>query len=61
MLLMLDDMPDVLSVKELYDVLPLGMNTVRELVRSGAIRSIKVGSRYIVPKKAVIDFLNNVA
>ena len=52
-----DSYPDVVSVEEMQQMLRLGKNAVYQLLKDGAIKSIKVGKRYIVPKKYVIEFL----
>ena len=51
---MFDSYPDVVSVEE---ILRIGKNAVYQLLKDGAIKSIKVGKRYVVPKKYIIDFL----
>ena len=57
---MLEKYKDVLSVSELLEILPLGKNSIYKLLQTGAIRHIWVGSRIIIPKKSVIEFLNGV-
>lgn len=52
-----DDLPLTLQVEELIPVLGIGRNTAYELVRSGQIRSIRIGRQLRVPKDAVLDFL----
>lgn len=54
-----DDLPLTLRVEELIPVLSVGRNTAYELVRSGQIRSIRVGRQLRVPKDAVLDFLTH--
>ena len=54
-----DDLPLVLHVKDLARVLSVSQNTAYALVRSGQIRSIRMGRSYRIPKDAVIDYLNN--
>ena len=39
----LDDLPLTLRVEDLMPVLDVGRNTAYELVRSGQIRSIRIG------------------
>ena len=39
-------------------ILDIGRNTAYELVRSGKIRSIKVGRQIRVPRDAVVEFLS---
>lgn len=53
----LDDLPLALRVEELMPILGVGRNTAYELVRSGQIRSVKIGRQIRVPKDAVIEFL----
>ena len=53
----LDDLPLVLRVEDLMPVLDIGRNTAYELIRSGQIRSVRVGRKLRVPKQAVEEFL----
>ena len=48
---------DVVSVEEVMDMLHLGRVTVYELLKSGKIKALKVGRKYIIPKKSVIEFI----
>ena len=52
-----DDLPLVLRVDDLMPVLDIGRNTAYELVRSGQIRSVRIGRKLRIPKQAVEDFL----
>ncbi len=52
-----DDLPLTLWVEELMPILGIGRNTAYELVRSGQIRSVRIGRQFRVPKDAVLDFL----
>ena len=54
---MFDSYPDVVSVEEIQQMLRIGKNAVYQLLKDGAIKSIKVGKIYVVPKKYIIDFL----
>ena len=49
--------PDVVSIDEIQQMLRIGKNAVYELLKTQKLKSIKVGKRYIVPKKYVFDFL----
>ena len=40
-------------------ILGIGRNTAYELVRSGQIRSIKIGRQIRVPRDAVAEFLTS--
>jgi excisionase family DNA binding protein len=48
----------VIKVEDLARMLSIGRNTAYELVRSGRIRSIKIGRTYRIPLSAVEDYLN---
>jgi len=52
-------MPMVLGVIDLADTLAIGRNKAYELVNSGAIKSIKIGQHYRIPREAFIEFLKN--
>jgi len=52
------DLPLVMKVEDLMPVLCIGRNTAYELVRSGQIRSIRVGRNIRVPKEAVAEYLS---
>ena len=54
----LDNLPLTLRVEELMPIFGVGRNTAYELVRSGQIRSIRIGRQLRVPKDAVLNFLN---
>lgn len=48
----------VIRVDELAKILSIGRNTAYDLVRSGKIRSVKIGRIYRIPLTAVEDYLN---
>ena len=52
-----DELPLTLRVEDLMPILGIGRNTAYELVRSGQIRSIKIGRQLRIPKQALIDYL----
>ena len=49
--------PDVVSIDEIQQMLRIGKNAVYELLKTEKLKSIKVGKKYVVPKKYVIEFL----
>ena len=49
--------PDVVTPKEIQDMLRIGRNAVYELLKSGEIKSLRIGKKYIVPKSSVIKYL----
>lgn len=55
----IDDLPLTLRVEDLMPILNIGRNTAYDLVRSGQIKSIRIGRNIRIPKSEVIRFLNN--
>ena len=47
----------VITVEDLARLLAIGKNTAYQLVRSGTIKSIKVGRTYRIPRAAVEEYL----
>ncbi len=45
------------KVEELMPILGIGRNSAYEMVRSGQIRSFRIGRAYRIPKDAVVEFL----
>ena len=53
-----DECPTVLRVEDLMSFLSIGRNTAYKLVKSGEIRSIRIGRQIRIPRQFLIDFLN---
>ena len=47
----------VYTPKELEPLLQLSKNTINALLRSGRLRSVRVGRRYLIPREALQQFL----
>lgn len=54
---MLEQYEDVLSVRELQDILNIGRNSAYALMKAGTIPSFRVGKKWRVPKDAVLHYL----
>lgn len=52
-----DDIPHVLTVEELKPILCIGRNTAFALVRSGQIKSIRVGKQIRILKHELLEYL----
>lgn len=52
-----EELPLTLRVEDLMPILDIGRNTAYELVRSGKIRSIRIGRQLRIPKDAIQDYL----
>ena len=53
----LHDLPMTLRVEELMPILGIGRSTAYELIRSGQIRSIRIGRQIRIPRDALLEFL----
>lgn len=52
-----EQLPPVLRVEDLMRVLSIGRNAAYNLVRSGQIRSIRVGRCIRIPRDALAEYL----
>lgn len=52
-----ESLSSVLRVKDLAALLSISRNTAYALVRSGQIRSIRIGRTYRIPRDAVEEYL----
>lgn len=50
-------LPLILTVDDLTRIFAIGKNTAYELIHSGAIRSVRVGRSFRIPRDAIADFL----
>ena len=48
----------VYEAKEVEPILRLGKNAVNALLRSGKLRSVRYGKKYLIPRDAILDFLS---
>lgn len=53
-----DELPDVLTPKEVQAFLRLGRNATYAALQAGKIRSIRNGQKFLIPKGAVREFLD---
>lgn len=54
---MLEQYDDVISVKELCEVLRIGRNRAYELLQTNQIKGFQMGRPWKIPKSAVEEFL----
>ena len=57
--IMFDEYKDIITVKELCQMLRISKNTAYELIHSGQIKSIKVKRQIRIPKQSIISYLEN--
>jgi len=53
----LHELPVTLRVEDLMPILGIGRNTAYELIRSGQIRSVRIGRQIHIPRDALLEFL----
>ena len=53
----LHDLPVTLRGEDLMRLLGSGRNTAYELIRSGQIRSVRIGRQIRIPWEALLEFL----
>lgn len=49
--------PDVLTPMEAAKILHIGRSTIYHLLAEGSIRSFKIGSKILIPKSFLEDFI----
>ena len=54
----LDELPLVLKVEQVAEILEINRNTAYELTRSADFPAIRIGKSIRVPKQGFIDWLN---
>lgn len=52
--------PDVITVDDLQNMLKIGRNSAYDILKTGMIKTIKIGKKYIIPKQSVINFLADI-
>lgn len=55
---MFADYDDIVSINDIMKMLHIGRSNVYKLLREKEIRCVRVGVKYIIPKKSVIEFLS---
>lgn len=55
------DYPDVLTTKDIREILGVSTKTLLQLIHTGKLRSIKVGRSYRIPKLYLLQFLGIIA
>ena len=54
----LHGLPMTLRVEDLMPLLGIGRNTAYQLIRSGQIRSVRIGRQIRIPREALLEFLD---
>ena len=54
---MLNNYPDTLQVEDVCNILNISPNTAYNFLRSHELHGFKCGKSWLIPKQAVIDFI----
>lgn len=57
--LMFNNYPDVVNIKQLREMLGVGITKAYTLVNDNIISSKKIGRKYKIPKVMIINYLTN--
>lgn len=55
---MLNDYPDVLTVKEVQDILGVGRKQVYKLIEDGELFAVRPGKSFLISKVTLVNYLN---
>lgn len=50
--------PDVVTIDDLQQMLHLGKCTIYQLLKDNEIKHIRIGRKYLIPKKCAINFID---
>ena len=51
--------PDIVTVAQVAQMLGIGKSSAYSLLQTGLIRHLRIGKKYIIPKTAVISFVES--
>lgn len=54
---MFSEYEDIVSVDDVMKMLHIGRSNVYKLLREKEIKCVRVGVKYIIPKKSIIEFI----
>ena len=54
---MFEQCPDLLTIKDLQQILHIGRNRAYDLIRSGEVQSFKIGTTFRIPKASVVAYV----
>lgn len=58
---MLEQFPDILTVKQLQDILSIGRSKAYDLLHNGELQYITIGRQIRIPKKYLLDYLQKLS
>ena len=58
---MLEQFPDILTVKDLQDILSIGRSKAYSILHSGELQYVTIGRQIRIPKKYLLDYLQKLS
>ena len=55
---MFDNYKDILTIDDLYEILPLGKTKIYAMIKDGTIKSVRCGRKIMIPKTYLLEFIN---
>ena len=57
--MMFPDYPDIVTARQLMEMLGISRKMTYSLIANGEIRAVKIGKSYKIPKVSVINYIMN--
>ena len=58
---MFENYPDLLTVKQLQDILSIGRSKAYDLLHSGELQYLTIGRQIRIPKRFLLDYLEQLS
>lgn len=58
---MFENFPDLLTVKQLQDILSIGRSKAYDLLHSGELQYLTIGRQIRIPKRFLLDYLKKLS
>lgn len=55
----IEDYRDILSPKDVHDILGIGYNKTYELLQNGSIKNFKIGRERKIPKECLLEYIRS--
>lgn len=52
-----ENYPDIVTVEDIQSMLRIGRNAVYGLLKDNSIATVRLGKKYIIPKKSVANYV----
>lgn len=57
--MMFPDYPDIVTVRQLQEMLGISRNLVYDLINGGEVQAVKIGNSFKIPKVSVINYVTD--